>query len=282
MSKIRDLMKKIFDSDLVKKIEKILDILFPVVILLKANRKIDTKINHIEQGKLDLEYMYGYQVLTVKDAEGYLTKTFDARKTIEDKAKINVLGVTISVTLIMGLSQALNNSFPMLNSLKIFTIILGIYALLSVILATVLSLFILGKYNRVYDLTPSDKSTNNVQTIALNVELNSLYNVKRNNYLYSSYMFMINFLVSLSILFILLTIPSVNAKSSLQVIQDKQAKIQVEVDKIKEAQQIQGQIIQSLEENNLIAENMSQGLKKLQHSQSEIITRINSLQEQLK
>lgn len=182
----------------------------------------------------------------------------------------------------MGLSQALNNSFPMLNSLKIFTIILGIYALLSVILATVLSLFILGKYNRVYDLTPSDKSTNNVQTIALNVELNSLYNVKRNNYLYSSYMFMINFLVSLSILFILLTIPSVNAKSSLQVIQDKQAKIQVEVDKIKEAQRIQGQIIQSLEEYNLIAENMSQGLEKLQHSQSEIITKINSLQEQLK
>jgi len=196
-----------------------------------------------------------------------------------------VLGVTISVTLIMGLSQALYNSFPMLTSLKVLAIIIGVYALSSMILATSLSLNILGKNNYVYDISPMDKSTNNLEAIALNAEINSLYNVKRNNYLFTSYRLIINFLVSLLVLFLLITLPFVNTKASLQIIQDKQAKILVEVDILEEKQQLQGQLLQKLEQNNLIKDNMLKELeliKSLQQSQNDIINKINTLQKQLK
>ena len=196
-----------------------------------------------------------------------------------------MLGVTISVTLIMGLSQALYNSFPMLTSLKVLAIIIGVYALSSMILATSLSLNILGKNNYVYDISPMDKSTNNLEAIALNAEINSLYNVKRNNYLFTSYRLIINFLVSLLVLFLLITLPFVNTKASLQIIQDKQAKILVEVDILEEKQQLQGQLLQKLEQNNLIKDNMLKELeliKSLQQSQNDIINKINTLQKQLK
>ncbi len=270
----------------------IIELIFPLLPVVEANRIIDEKISKYEQGDLNFRYMSGYQLLTARDAESYLTKTFDARKSLEDKAKTNVLGVTISVTLIMGLSQALYNSFPMFTSLKIIAIIIGIYALLCMILATVFSLNILGKYNYVYDISPIEKSTNNLVAIALNAEINSLFNIKRNNFLYSSYRLIINFLVSLLLLFLLITLPLINTKASFQIIQDKQEKILVEVDSIKETQKIQGQLLQTLEKNNLMKNNLMKNnlmkdnisevlevIKRLQQSQSEIINKINSLKQ---
>lgn len=189
-------------------IHEICSLLFPLLRLKSANKIIDHKIRLFENEETAaFSYMIGYEQLTNEEAEKYLTKTFEARKNLEDKAKTNVFGVTISVSLIVGFSQLFTNSNFYANAVVTITVsILIIYSLMSVVLGTILSLLILGKYNRIYDMYPTNKSDTTdeqLKNIAINSELNSLYNIKRNNLLYSSYGLIINFLISVSLAFII-------------------------------------------------------------------------------
>jgi len=192
MSKIRELLAEIFI------------LLFPLIELRKANKLVEVKIEKLKKGEKNFSYMAGYESLAISEAEVFLTKTFEARKTLEDKAKTNILGVTISVSLIIGLSQVFHNNFPSNSLLRYVTVLLAFYSVTSIILSTILSLKILGKFNIVYDLSPTDKSlasdSEKLDAIAVNAELNMYYNLKRNSYLYSSYILIIHFLIILSIL----------------------------------------------------------------------------------
>jgi len=234
MSKIREL------------IAEIVILLFPLIRLRKANELVNVKIDKLEKGEKLFSYMAGYEAIEISEAEVFLAKTLEARKALEDKAKTNVLGVTISVSLIIGLSQVFHNNFPSNSLLRFVTVLLAFYSLTSMILATMLSLMILGKFNKVYDLYPTDKSltskSEKLDAIAMNAELNMYYNVKRNNYLYSSYGLITNFLISLSILFLMVVIPNHDStKNTLQKIQDVQSEIYNEVYKLKGLQETQNQ-----------------------------------------
>jgi len=188
---------------------EIAHLFFPFYALRRANKIVDKKIEDLENGGLNFSYMLGYEKLTPDIAEKYLIKTFESRKSLEDKAKANVFGVTIAVSMIVGFSQIFANANFHASgfAFKVITISLVFYSLLSVSIGTILSLLVLGKYNRVYDIFPQDVNTKNdklqLLNIAVNAELNSLYNVKRNNILYSSYGLIINFLVALSISFLI-------------------------------------------------------------------------------
>jgi hypothetical protein len=234
MSKIRELLAEIFI------------LLFPLLRLRKANKLVDAKINRLENGEKLLSYMKGYESLAISEAEVFLTKTLEARKTLEEKAKTNVLGVTISVSLIIGLSQVFHNNYPSNSLLRCITVLLAFYSLTSIILSTMLSLKILGKVNIVYDLFPTDKTltseSEKLDAIAVTAELNMYYNVKRNSYLYSSYVLIIHFLISLSILFLLVVLPdNGGTNNTLQNIQESQSEIYKEVYKLKGLKEIQMQ-----------------------------------------
>lgn len=182
-------------------------LLFPLLRLKTANKSIDHKIQLFENGQTPgFSYMLGYELLTSEEAGVYLVKTFDVRKSLEDKAKTNVFGVTISVSLIVGFSQLLTNINY--NAGRVTTLIVSVlivYSLLCLVLGTVLSLLILGKYNKIYDMYPENKADEPgvlLKNISINAELNCLYNIKRNNILYSSYGLIVNFLIAVSISFI--------------------------------------------------------------------------------
>lgn len=188
-------------------VKEIMHLFFPLLRLNRANKIVDEKITQLENGVNTFSYMLGYENLDAELAEKYLTKTFEARKSLEDKAKANVFGVTIAVSLIVGFSQIFTNTNFHASGLafRIIAILLVLYSLVSVTVGTILSLLVLGKYNRIYDVFPEDANSSDekqkVLNIAINAELNSLYNVKRNNILYSSYGLIINFLVTISFSF---------------------------------------------------------------------------------
>lgn len=188
-------------------VTEIVHLFFPLLRLNRANKIVDEKIKQLESGANTFSYMLGYENLSPDLAEKYLTKTLEARKSLEDKAKANVFGVTIAVSLIVGFSQIFTNTNFHSSGLafKIITVLLVLYSLVSVTIGTILSLLVLGKYNRIYDVFPEDANSGDdkqkVFNIAINAELNSLYNVKRNNILYSSYGLIISFLVAISFSF---------------------------------------------------------------------------------
>lgn len=274
MFKIKDLIKEI------------LILLFPLVELRKANKIVDAKIKKLENGDKVFSYMSGYETLDISVAEEFLNKTFEARKILEDKAKTNVFGVTISVSLIIGLSQVFYNNFSSNSFLRNLTVFLAFYSIASMILATILSLLILGKFNKIYDLYPSDKSLSSdskkLDAIAVNAELNMFYNVKRNNYLYSSYGLIINFLLSLSILFLVVVITNYgNTKVTLQKIQESQINIYEEIYKLKGLQETQSHLVNDIESKVQSSQNkltlQMEQIRRLEESNEEVLKKIDSL-----
>lgn len=252
-------------------ISEIYELLFPLRKLIKAEKLINAKIDKLEKGEKLFSYMAGYEALAISEAEVFLTKTFETRKTLEDKAKVNVLGVTISVSFIIGLSQVFHNNFPINLLLRCAAVIFASYSLISIILSTILSLMILVSFNKVYDLYPIDKSlasnSEMLDAIAVCAELNMNYNMKRNNYLYSSYGLITNFLISLSILFLLVVLPNNDStNNTLQNIQESQSELYKEVYKLKGLQETQIQQMYRVE--------------RLEEADKEILKQIDGLNHQ--
>lgn len=268
----------------------IVELLFPLKRLLKADKIVREKIEKLEKGDITFEYMVGYEKLTLEEADKFLNKTFEARKTLEDKAKTNVLGVTISVSLLIGLSQVFVNNIQ--NGIfRVLTLLIALYCLISVISGTVISLLILGKQNRTYDVFPIDKSSSEdeqLENIALNTELNMNYNVRRNNFLYASYGLIINFLVSLSVLFLLVIIPAqINNKTTMQKFKQTQTETNKELSTIKEMQRNQNELVNEVEhrliKNEMLIEKQNTDITNLEKSSKDIIQRLNQLdQEKIK
>jgi hypothetical protein len=273
-------------------ITEILLLLTPLslVRLRKVDKRVDEKINGLINGdNKDFSYMSGYETLDTSVAEEFLNKTFEARKSLEDKAKTNVFGVTIAVSLMIGLSQVFYNNFPSNLFLRVLTIILAFYSLTSMVLATILSLMVLGRLNRVYDLNPSDKSLvsnfEKLRAIAINAELNMNYNIKRHNYLYSSYGLITTFLLSLSILFLLVVIPyHGNTTVTLQKIQDSQNDMYKEVYKINGLQQTQNHLLTDIERKVRSLENeltlQMDRIKRIEEADKEALKKIKDLSKQ--
>ena len=218
---------------------------FPVFWLKRVNNVLDQKIDNLKNGSRKFSYMKGYETLNLSDAQKFLDKTFEARKTIEDKAKINMLGVTISVSLIIGLSQIFDKHDLFLGPpfIRFLSALLAFYSLSSMLVSTALSLLILGRLNVIYDLYPPDKiletDAEKVDIIAVNAELNMNYNIKRNNYLYLSYHHIINSLLGLFLLFLVVIVPHYGdyrdiPSESFKKVQEDIQEIKKDIHKLKE------------------------------------------------
>ena len=197
-----------------KQIQKIVYYLFPLFECRRANKKISKAMQELDRENINcLVYMAGYDKLSQDDANVFLSKTMENKKTIEDKAKANLFGVTVSITIITGLAKMLfdlNNDVAGYTSWKIMLCFLAIAALFYMTLAGVLSMKTLGELNIVYELFPEDmalEAQEKLKKTAFQTEKNAKMNTMRNNYIYTSYRNIINSLICLCLLFLLLTVP---------------------------------------------------------------------------
>lgn len=232
--------------------KKILFVLFPVLDAINGNAKVQQSIDKLrELSRLDSHnnsyYMRSYQQLSINNALFFLNSTYDKRKSLEDKAKINIFGVTIAMSLIISIYKIFIDIVSFQMWAKILLFILSTYGISLMIMGGVLSLKLLNDKIMQFELSPEDTSLPNeekLDLIALATELNVKLNLERNNYLSSSYQSIKNALISLFLFFLFIVISVQFVSTNLQPNRQDIDKISQQVTQItNEQQQIKEEII---------------------------------------
>ncbi|MEK3820322.1 hypothetical protein MKY20_14745 [Cytobacillus sp. FSL W8-0315] len=202
-------------------IKKILNWLFPIVFMVSANKKLNNEIEELkaktEQDDDYLsEYMEDFQSITTEEAKNLFDQVISTRKTIEEKAKGNILIVTIAVSVILGLTGYLFGMQDKINSNFALDSILAILFSLCLVYLTmgsILSIATLnrGELNQTYDFSSADykylssleddqKEKETKYFLSKYSELNIKVNLKINNYVSGTYSFLMNSLITLCII----------------------------------------------------------------------------------
>lgn len=247
--------------------EKVIDAIWPLYGTLQAGNKIDDFITDWFDGKKSFDYMKGYQRLKIEDVKKYLERTFEFKRILEDKAKVNVFGVTLAVSVITGLAKVIFdfNIHDTYFILKLATLFFAVLALIYMMVAGILSLAVLGELNTVYEVFPDDFYS--ADTAAECTELNSKLNSKRNNYINCSYKNIRNSLFVLIVLFVIIVTPFNSFKKN-------ETDILTEVHKVMESQK---EITKQLQYNEKTLEYLVGELGIIRSNQKQILEYVYSL-----
>lgn len=148
-----------------------------------------------------------------------LEKLFDVDITVkdklEDKAKTNVIGVTISVTLIMGSQVLLQNITEKYGVGLLYGVALALFvcAVVYMLAAGIHAIHVLVAENETY--TPSLELEGDLYKKDLNkqIGLNRAKNTLRNNYVFTSYECIRNALICLFSVMIIAIVPTRNLEN---------------------------------------------------------------------
>lgn len=196
------------------KIEDIItNIVFPFPTLFKATKAINKKIKKLSDSSVEESYSYEYASNNIEIDEKVLLDTLkdtiENKKILEDKAKSTLIAITISSSLIINILKFIQDMKDSSAILAIILAIAGFLSLLYMIIAGVLSLYSIGEINTVATMYPEDhllpQQEKNTQ-IADNIEHNYLNNLKRNNFMTTSYKCIITSISLLVVIFIISTV----------------------------------------------------------------------------
>lgn len=260
----------------IEKIKK-LDIIgnvFPAYGNRAASKMIMEKINDIfnkDPNNINLKDLHCASDLS-KVPLNIVEKTYhealERKKTIEDKAKINIFGVTIFISLITALSTSIVNLYSRLanNVVKYVFFIIGISAILYMLFGGLLALEVLMNKNTIYIINEDEqivKKNIRKKIYAKLIDLNGYYNIIRNNYINSSYQCIRNALYILLVIFIINLLPFLNNDTNNQ--QEELEKMNKQITELKlEMRYVKEEL-----------ENKNKNIEKIQNS-------INNLQEENK
>jgi hypothetical protein len=202
-------------------IKKIFLSLFPILRFIAANRKINKRIKDIDEERYEnnLLYVDDYEKYGYDEILPFYQKTLETKKTLEDKAKISAVGITISTSIIVGLSGLLLNlniDMKQLDASGIMLIILCVIVIIHINISGILALLVIGNKNKVYQLFPEDsqiEKQEQAKYLSIYTEQNANLNIIRQNFVYSSFVHLIYSVVLLSMIFILVTF-NFNAKQN--------------------------------------------------------------------
>ena len=185
------------------------DAAFPLYDNWKVNKKLREKLEN-EEGILP--YIENADRVTIEQLKERYDGTIWTKDKLEDKAKTNVAGITIAVTLIMGASELLDTvikKYPILGlQWAAFTLLLLSIAYL--IIAGILSIRVLVAENTFYTVDLScvaDGGDRLKKAYDKSVGKNQNQNLIRNNDIFSSYECIRNALICLFVIFILSSAP---------------------------------------------------------------------------
>lgn len=202
---------------------KVIDLVFPMISNYQVNADLRKKIHPKDENGQDIEpesilsYIENSDLINLDILKGWYDETFKAKEKIEDKAKTNIIGISISITLIMGASgilSVLNNKYlsPAVSWVAFVLIVVSIIYMLT---AGILIIRLLTNENEIYMVTLSELASGGEilrDQYGKRISQNQNKNVIRNNYLFTSYECIRNSLVCLFVILILTTIP-INLKS---------------------------------------------------------------------
>ncbi len=197
---------------------KVIDLVFPMISNYQANANLREKIHPKDENGQDIEpesilsYIENSDRINLDILKDRYDETFKTKEKIEDKAKTNIIGISISITLIMGASgilSVLNNKYlsPAVSWVAFVLIVVSIIYMLT---AGILIIRLLTNENEVYMVTLSELASGGEilrDQYGKRISQNQNKNVIRNNYLFTSYECIRNSLVCLFVILILTTIP---------------------------------------------------------------------------
>lgn len=213
-----------------KIISLIIDLLFPMAANWEDNKKLRAKIKaqNDDCSSNPVESILS----TVKKPDDLATDVFEnlyndtlkAKDKIEEKAKTNIIGVSISITLIMGASgmlSALNEKFQ-ISWFAWVAFILMLAAVIYMLFAGILVIRLLTNENEVYtlDLNSFLPGSNLLMRKEYDrcIILNRYKNIIRNNYLFTSYECIRNSLICLFAILVMTTIPLSTPKGNQNIV----------------------------------------------------------------
>lgn len=259
--------------------DKVIDIkdnIFPFWGNYKSNKKIITKINTIYETDIEsinlsnLNCAGDLSRVPLEIVEKTYNDTLERKKTIEDKAKINVLGVTIFTSLVTALSTSIIKLYSVIgnNIIKYIVFIVGFAAIIYMLYGGILALEVLMNKNKIYLINEDEQILNKrlrKKIYGKNIDLNGYSNLIRTNYITSSYQCIRNGLYILLIIFSIGLLPLLNDNNNKQdekleklnnQILELKYKLQYSesllVDKGKEVETIKENISKLQEENDLL------------------------------
>jgi len=185
----------------------IVNLLLPLYTCVRAHYILSKKVKDLDSQTPIIEYMNKYENLTVVDLELLSKESHNRMKSLEDKAKTNIPVISISVTLLLGFMAILYNyniDSITPSFLKIVFYISSFLTIIYMLIAGWSSLYVIGVLNKRFLLSPSDyglEDEEKKKAIAINEEKNDLFNIIRNNYIYTSYKHIIYSLVILGLVY---------------------------------------------------------------------------------
>lgn len=213
-------MKKLFRT--------VLEQVLPTLSVRRANKYLAQKINS-EDSQSNVSYMDNIDEVTIDSFKQKYAETFEVKNKFEDKAKTNVIGITIAITVIMGasgLTGSLISKYPSVV-LHWMSFAILLVAIIYLLVSGIDAIKVLFKENSMSTVDLSDMSTDSIKAKekyddCINRNINR--NIIRNNIVYSSYICIRNALICMMVLFVLISIPFATSKSNVNdavVIQDE-------------------------------------------------------------
>ncbi len=203
----------------------------------KTKKKILKRVNILKN--IDYDNIYDYDTNYIGDTKGLcltqVAKIYDdslqRMQRFEEKSKVNLIAISISVSAIFSLSSYLNTFYNSISSiiLKYFMYMVSILIISYMILGGILALEVLADLNIAYKVFGEDlllKRNKLKKIYSQDAELNENYNSIRNNAINASYRCIKNSLILLLIIFCINLFPNIkNSNNNLEV-RDMNSQIQ--------------------------------------------------------
>lgn len=201
---------------ILKKVKSILSDIVPSISNNKVNKELKEKIESKDASLKEfcsIEWTSGEENnISLEDIKQLYEKEITRKNYMEEKAKINIIAITIAITLIIGAYDLCENLYNSFSSPAITWIIFAFFSIgvLYMISAGIISIQTIVNENVVYLLDDSDLGLEE-DAIAKNtisyIQKNRIQNIVRNNNINTSYICIRNALICLFIVFIMSVLP---------------------------------------------------------------------------
>ena len=185
--------------------------IFPSLDCSKANKSLKKKAESNES-QSNISFKGNVDKIPIESFRKKYSDTFETKDKFEDKAKTNVIGITIAITLIMGASNMITSivnkyTSDFMHWISYFIMIAAALYLLSAGIQAIKVLFTENTmyFVEVLDMYEDNEETKEKYDDCANRNIDR--NIIRNNIVFSSYICIRNALICMVLLLIFIAIP---------------------------------------------------------------------------
>ncbi|WP_295091066.1 hypothetical protein [Ruminococcus sp.] len=196
-------------------LKEALTLFIPSIAKWSCNKKVRKKIE-IEQGLSCPSAFEDIKKIDPNVLKNVNEKEIEIKGKLEDKAKTNVIGLTISVTLILGAFSLLQNIYGKLGSGFLYWIAFSLFVLsvIYMLSAGLNVIHVLIAENTIHVPALAKDGEEHKKDLDKQIGLNRARNTIRNNYVFTSYACIRNSLICLLLVMIIAIIPIQTKKTN--------------------------------------------------------------------